>query len=143
MKISIGSDHAGYRYKAAIIAALIADGHEVNDHGTFSENSVDFPDYVHPVGNDLDKGIADKGIVLCGSGNGAAITANKHESVRCALCWNEETAGLARQHNDANTISIPARFVSEILAIEMVRIFLSTDFDGGRHLQRVQKIKCS
>ena len=102
---------------------------------------MDYPDYVHPVGNDLDKGIADKGIVLCGSGNGAAITANKHESVRCALCWNEETARLARQHNDANTISIPARFVSEILSIEMVRIFLSTDFEGGRELERGQKMK--
>ncbi len=140
MRIAIGSDHAGFEYKEKILAHLQANGHKVIDHGCYSEKSVDYPDFIHPVGNDLDQGAADYGVVLCGSGNGAAMTANKHPKVRCALCWNAELASLARKHNDANVLSIPARFVSLVQAIQMVDVFLHTDFEGGRHQNRVSKI---
>ncbi len=142
MKISIGCDHAGYEYKQQICLWLEKHGMKVTDHGTFSPDSVDYPDFVHPVGSDIDNSRVDYGIVICGSGNGAAITANKHLSVRCALCWNEELAKLARMHNNANVISIPARFVSIEIAIEMIRSFLNTPFEGGRHQRRVEKISC-
>jgi ribose 5-phosphate isomerase B len=142
MKISIGNDHAGPEYKKAIVAMLKAKGHDVTNYGTDSENSVDYPDFGHLVATDVSEANADFGIVICGSGNGIAMTANKHQKVRAALCWNKEIATLARQHNDANIISIPARFTSIPQAVEMVDTFLSTEFEGGRHQNRVDKISC-
>lgn len=142
MKISIGNDHAGPEYKKAIVDFLKAKGHEIINHGTDTNDSVDYPDFGHPVATDVESKKADFGIVICGSGNGIAMTANKHQGVRAALCWTKEIAGLARQHNDANIISIPARFTSISQAVEMVAIFLSSDFEGGRHQNRVNKISC-
>jgi ribose 5-phosphate isomerase B len=142
MKISIGNDHAGPEYKQAIVEMLIAKGHEVTNYGTDSANSVDYPDFGHPVATDVSEGKADFGIVICGSGNGIAMTVNKHAKIRAALCWMKEIAALARQHNDANIISIPARFTSVPQAVEMVETFLSTEFEGGRHQNRVDKISC-
>jgi ribose 5-phosphate isomerase B len=142
MKISIGNDHAGPDYKRAIVEMLIAKGHEVTNYGTDSLASVDYPDFAHPVATDVSEGKADFGIVICGSGNGIAMTVNKHAKVRAALCWMKEIASLARQHNDANVISIPARFTSIPQAVEMVETFLNTDFEGGRHQNRVDKISC-
>ncbi len=143
MKIAIGCDHAGFPYKDGLIAYLQSQGHMVIDFGTNSLDSVDYPDFAHAVASSVESGQSDRGILLCGSANGVAITANKHQQVRCAICWTEEIAALARQHNDANIIALPARFVPEILAHAMVRIFLSTDFEGGRHGRRVEKIACS
>lgn len=143
MKISIGNDHAGPDYKKAIVTYLESNGHQVTNHGTDLEASVDYPDFGHPVAKDVETGQADLGIVICGSGNGIAMTANKHQGIRAALCWTKEIAALARQHNDANIISIPARFTSIPQAIEMVDTFLKTDFEGGRHQNRVGKISCS
>lgn len=143
MKIAIGCDHAGFPYKEGIIAMLQSQGHMVLDFGTHSLDSVDYPDFAHPVAEAVESGQAERGILLCGSANGVAITANKHQQIRCAICWTEELAALARQHNDANIIALPARFVPEILAQVMVRIFLSTDFEGGRHATRVGKIACA
>lgn len=143
MKISIGNDHAGPEYKKAIVAYLENNGHQVINHGTDSESSVDYPDFGHPVATDIETGKVDLGIVICGSGNGIAMTANKHQGIRAALCWTKEIAALARQHNDANIISIPARFTSIPQAVEMVDTFLKTDFEGGRHQNRVNKISCS
>ncbi|MCE2823144.1 MAG: ribose 5-phosphate isomerase B [Saprospiraceae bacterium] len=143
MKIAIGCDHAGFDYKEGIVAMLQSQGHMVQDFGAHSAVSVDYPDYAHPVAEAVESGLADRGILICGSGNGVAITANKHQKIRCALCWNEEIASMARLHNDANVIALPARYVPEILAQAMVRIFLSTEFDGGRHNKRVDKIACS
>ncbi|MBP7318468.1 MAG: ribose 5-phosphate isomerase B [Flavobacterium sp.] len=142
MKISIGNDHAGTDYKFAIIEMLQAKGHEVANYGTDTAASVDYPDFAHPVATDVSEGKADFGIVICGSGNGIAMTVNKHSKVRAALCWMKEIAVLARQHNDANIISIPARFTSIPQAVEMVEAFLNTDFEGGRHQNRVDKISC-
>ena len=142
MKISIGNDHAGPDYKQAIVEMLIAKGHEVTNYGTDSTASVDYPDFAHPVATDVSEGKADFGIVICGSGNGIAMTVNKHSKVRAALCWMKEIAALARQHNDANVISIPARFTSIPQAVEMVETFLNTEFEGGRHQNRVDKISC-
>ena len=142
MKISIGNDHAGPDYKKAIVHYLESLGHEVTNYGTDSEDSVDYPDFGHPVANDVEQGKADFGIVICGSGNGIAMTVNKHQDVRAALCWTKEIAALARQHNDANIISIPARYTSIQQAVEMVAVFLNTPFDGGRHANRVKKIAC-
>ncbi|MDQ3015277.1 MAG: ribose 5-phosphate isomerase B [Bacteroidota bacterium] len=141
--IAIGADHAGYQYKTIIIAWLQDHGYDVFDAGTDSEASVDYPDFIHPVADRVEQGDAAFGIVICGSGNGTAMTANKHQGIRAALTWTNELAALARQHNDANIISIPARFVSESLAIEMVDTFLHTDFEGGRHQRRVEKISCA
>ncbi|MBK6931776.1 MAG: ribose 5-phosphate isomerase B [Saprospirales bacterium] len=143
MKTAIGCDHAGFPYKDGLIAMLQRGGHMVQDFGTHSAESVDYPDFAHAVAESVENGLADFGIVICGSGNGVAITANKHQGIRCALCWSEETAALSRQHNDANIIALPARFVPEILAQAMVRIFLTTPFEGGRHDRRVKKIACS
>lgn len=143
MTIAIGCDHAGFQYKEGIVAMLQSQGHMVLDFGAHSAESVDYPDFAHAVASAVTLGQAEKGVLLCGSGNGVAITANKHQQIRCALCWTEEIASLARQHNDANVIAIPARFVPEILAQAMVRVFLSTDFEGGRHARRVEKIACS
>jgi ribose 5-phosphate isomerase B len=142
MKVAIGCDHAGYPYKDSIVAMLYAQGHMVLDFGTNNPDSVDYPDFAHAVAEAVATGQAERGILLCGSGNGVAITANKHQQVRCALCWTEEIATLARQHNDANVLALPARFVPEILAQAMVRIFLATEFEGGRHARRVDKIAC-
>ena len=142
MKISIGNDHAGTDYKKEIVQYLEKEGHEVINHGTDSESSVDYPDFVHPVAEDVSNGKVDFGIIICGSGNGANMTANKHQKVRSALCWTKEITKLARQHNDANILSIPARFTSKIQSIEMVKVFIDTGFEGGRHKNRVDKISC-
>jgi ribose 5-phosphate isomerase B len=142
MKIAIGSDHAGHHYRVALIGHLESQGFSIIDMGPPSADSVDYPDFVHPVAEALEQGDADVGIVLCGSGNGVAMTANKHSHVRAALCWNMEIAKLAREHNDANIIAIPARYVSEDLATRMVDVFLNTPFEGGRHQRRVDKISC-
>src|SRR5690554_7472170 len=142
MKIAIGNDHAGTNYKFAIIDYLQSCNIEVINHGTDSESSVDYPDFIHPVANDVEKGTVDFGIIICGSGNGANMTANKHQKVRSALCWTKEITKLARQHNDANILSIPARFTSKIQSIEMVKTFIDTGFEGGRHKNRVDKISC-
>ncbi len=143
MKISIGNDHAGTEYKFEIISFLEEAGHTVINHGTNSEESVDYPDFVHPVAKDVTSSTVDFGIIICGSGNGANMTANKHQLIRSALCWTKEIAELARQHNDANILSIPARYTSKQQAVEMVKTFLNTKFEGGRHQNRVEKIACS
>lgn len=142
MKISIGNDHAGPDYKKAIVEMLTAKGHQITNYGTDSVDSVDYPDFGHPVATDVTEGKADLGIVICGSGNGIAMTVNKHAQVRAALCWTKEIAVLARQHNNANIISIPARFTSIPQVLEMVEAFITTDFEGGRHQNRVNKIAC-
>lgn len=142
MKISIGNDHAGPEYKQAIVEMLKSKGHDVTNYGTDSAVSVDYPDFGHPVASDVENGNAKFGIVICGSGNGINMTVNKHSGVRAALCWTKEIASLARQHNNANIISIPARFVSINQAVDMVDAFLNTDFEGGRHQTRVDKIPC-
>ena len=141
--IAVGSDHAGYQYKTSIVRWLKENGYEVFDAGTDSEASTDYPDHIHPVADAVEDGEAKLGIILCGSGNGAAMTANKHQGIRAALCWNTELASLARQHNDANILAIPGRFVEEALALDMVKVFLNTPFEGGRHQRRVDKISCS
>ena len=133
MKISIGNDHAGPEYKKAIVKCLEAKGHEVTNYGTDSEASVDYPDFGHPVATDVEDGKADFGIVICGRGNGIAMTVNKHAGVRAGLCWTKEIAYLTRLHNDANIVSIPARYTSIQQAIEIVETFLNTEFEGGRH----------
>lgn len=140
MTISIGNDHAGTDYKKAVVKHLEAKGHTVNNYGTDSNDSVDYPDFVHPVAKDVENKKVDFGIIICGSGNGANMTANKHQGVRSALCWTKEIVSLARQHNNANILSIPARFTAEQQVIEMVDTFLSTSFEGGRHEKRVEKI---
>src|SRR5690625_5111966 len=143
MKIAIGNDHAGTEYKKIIVEKLQEKQIEVKNYGTDENESVDYPDFIHPVANAVEKKEVDFGIVICGSGNGASMTANKHQGIRCALCWNFEITSLARQHNDANILSLPARFVSLDEAVKMVDIFLTTDFDGGRHQRRIRQIKCS
>lgn len=140
MKISIGNDHAGTEYKQAIVEHLESKGIQVINHGTNTKDSVDYPDFVHPVANDVEADYVDFGILICGSGNGVSMTANKHKGVRAALCWTKEIAALARQHNNANIISIPARFTASQQALEMVDTFLETPFEGGRHQKRVDKI---
>lgn len=140
MKIAIGSDHAGFRYKEAIKTFLTGLGHEVIDKGTDSEAPVDYPRFIRPVADAVAAGEVERGVVLGGSGNGEAITANRVKGVRCALCWNETSARLGRQHNDANVISIGQRMVSEELALKMVQIWLDTPFEGGRHLIRIQEL---
>ena len=141
--IAVGADHAGYLFKTAIIHWLERNGYEVLDYGTDSEASTDYPDHVHPVADAVEQGRAYLGIILCGSGNGVAMTANKHQGIRAALAWNNEIAALSRQHNDANILAIPARFVPEAVAITMVQTFLETPFEGGRHQRRVDKISCA
>jgi ribose 5-phosphate isomerase B len=143
MLISIGNDHAGTLYKQAIVKHLEEAGHKIINHGTDSEDSVDYPDFIHPVAKDVGEGNSNFGIIICGSGNGANMTANKHQDIRSALCWNNEIVELARQHNNANILSIPARFVSVQQAIKFVDVFLNTPFDGGRHKRRVDKISCT
>lgn len=143
MTISIGNDHAGTIYKNEIISYLESKQIQVINHGTNTNDSVDYPDFVHPVANDVENGKVDFGIIICGSGNGASMTANKHQKVRCALCWTAEITKLAKEHNNANILSIPARFTSVHQALDMVKIFLETEFEGGRHERRVEKIACS
>jgi ribose 5-phosphate isomerase B len=143
MVISIGNDHAGTFYKNKILGYLESQNIEVHNHGTNSEDSVDYPDFVHPVATDVQDGTSSLGIIICGSGNGANMTANKHQGVRSALCWTSELVALAKQHNNANVLSIPARFVSIEEALEFVKVFLDTPFEGGRHHQRVNKIACN
>jgi ribose 5-phosphate isomerase B len=143
MKIAIGNDHAGPDYKKAIVELLKAKGHEVSNFGTDSGDSVDYPDFAHPVAQAVTEGKADFGITICGSGNGIAMAANKHQGIRSAVCWTKEIAILAREHNDANILSIPARFTSIPQAVDMVAAFLETKFEGGRHATRVNKIPCA
>ncbi len=138
-KIAIAADHAGFEYKE-LIKKYLEGKYEVQDFWTYSTDSVDYPDFVHPSASSVENGENELGILICGSGNGVQITANKHQKIRCALCWMPEIASLARQHNDANMISIPARFISKELAFEIVDKFLTTDFEGGRHQNRVDKI---
>jgi ribose 5-phosphate isomerase B len=141
MRVAIGSDHAGYGYKAALIELLSGLGYDVSDFGTHSEESVDYPDYIRPVAEAVARGEFDRGIVLGGSGNGEQIAANKVRGIRCALCWDVTTARLARQHNDANMISLGQRVVGVEVARDAVRTFLSTDFEGGRHAARIAKLE--
>ena len=142
MVIPIGSDHAGFETKQILIEYLIQLGYEVKDYGCYSDQSIDYPDYAHPVAEHIEANPGSLGILLCGSGNGISMTANKHQGIRCALCWTAEIAELARQHNDANIISLPARFISVEEAKQMVETFLNTAFEGGRHATRVAKISC-
>lgn len=137
MKISLGSDHAGFRYKERVKQLLQSLGHQVKDFGTFSDQPVDYPVFIRPAAEAVAAGECDRGVVFGGSGNGEAMVANKVRGVRCALCWNEETAKLSRQHNDANVLSIGERVVPEELALEIVRVWLETSFEGGRHQRRV------
>ena len=140
MKIAIGSDHAGFNYKEKIKQFLSALGHEVTDFGTYSEEPVDYPLFIRPVAEAVARGETERGVVLGGSGNGEAMAANRVKGVRCALCWNVATARLARQHNDANIISLGQRMISEEEALEIVRVWLKTGFEGGRHLRRIQRL---
>ena len=143
MKIAIGADHAGFELKEKIKHLLTSKDIEVEDFGAHSTDSVDYPDYAHPTANAVENKDADLGILLCGSGNGIAMTANKHQNIRAAICWTTELAELARQHNDANILVLPARFISEELGLKIVEAYLNTDFEGGRHQRRVDKIACS
>ena len=140
MKIGIASDHAGFELKSYVMKNLDAELH-FTDFGTFGTDSVDYPDFVHPLAAKVNNGELDCGIVICATGNGVSMTANKYINVRAALCWNEEITKLARQHNNANILAMPAKFVDKDKAVEMVRLFLNTDFDGGRHLRRIEKIR--
>ena len=140
MRIALGTDHAGYELKERIKQYLIEKGHEVEDFGTYSTESCDYPDFVYPAALAAATGACDRAIVMGGSGNGETIVANKVRGIRCAVCWNEELARLSRAHNDANVISIGARTVSSDLALKMLDIWLTTPFDGGRHARRVQKV---
>lgn len=142
LPIAIGGDHAGFEYKAKLIEILKTAGWQVEDKGTYSTDSTDYPDYAHPLADMVEQGKAAAGILICGSGNGVCMTANKHKGIRAGLCWNEELVALTRQHNNANVLCIPARFVSIELAEKMVDTFLNTAFEGGRHERRVDKISC-
>lgn len=140
MKIAIASDHAGFRYKSLLVAHLTQLGHDVVDFGTSSADAVDYPDFVHLAAAAVANGQCERGIVLGGSGNGEAMCANRHHGVRCALCWNEETARLARLHNDANMISLGERMIPEALALRIADVWLSTEFEAGRHVRRIEKL---
>lgn len=141
-KIAIGADHAGFDLKEKVREWLTRSGFESKDFGTYSSESADYPDFAHPVAAAVEKKEFDLGILICGSGNGVAITANKHQGIRAAICWNEELASLARQHNDANVLCLPARYISSDLAMKIIDKFLSSSFEGGRHDRRVKKIAC-
>ncbi len=141
-KIAIGADHAGFEYKELLKKWLVSNGYEVKDFGTYSTDSADYPDFAHPVANAVEKKESNLGLLVCGSANGVAITANKHQGIRAAICWNEELAALARQHNDANILCLPARYISENLAEKILDRFLHSSFEGGRHERRVGKISC-
>lgn len=142
MTIAIGNDHAGTQYKYEIVKFLEKKGYKVLNFGTDTDESMDYPDSIHPVANAVESGEADFGITICGSGNGAQMAANKHQGIRAALCWNNELVALARAHNNANVLSIPARFVTAQQALDFVDIFLTTEFEGGRHQTRIDKICC-
>jgi len=139
-ELIIGSDHGGYKLKEFLKEKLIKKAYKIKDYGTNSENSVDYPDIIHPLSKSINSKEHEMGIIICGSGNGAQMTANKYSNVRAALCWNEEIAKLSRLHNDANIISLPGRFIDEETALKMVELFLNTEFEGGRHKKRVEKI---
>ncbi|HTD67728.1 MAG TPA: ribose-5-phosphate isomerase [Candidatus Limnocylindria bacterium] len=143
MKIALASDHAGFEYKEAIKGWLSQQGHEVKDFGTFSNERVDYPDFIRPAAEAVARGECERGIVLGGSGNGEAMAANKVRGVRCALCWSEETARLSRQHNDANVLSLGQRMIPQELALRIVELWLATPFEGGRHLARIRKLEGS
>ncbi|WP_257666258.1 ribose 5-phosphate isomerase B [Parapedobacter tibetensis] len=140
--IAIGGDHAGFEYKSTLVQFLEDAGYAIKDFGTYAADSVDYPDFAHPVAISVEQGEFDRGILVCGSANGVAITANKHQGIRAAICWREELATLARQHNDANIVCIPARFIDIEQAKAIIDKFLTTDFEGGRHANRVDKISC-
>ena len=140
MRIVIGADHAGYEYKCFLKDFFIEKGYQVTDFGTYSKESVDYPDYIHPVASFIEEGKSDLGVILCGSGNGAAITANKYKKVRAALIWNKQIAYLAKSHNNANIISIPAHFIEKDLLLDMISTFLEAKFEKGRHQIRINKI---
>lgn len=142
-RIAIGSDHAGFEYKSAIIQSLEEQGYTVQDFGPTSADSVDYPDFAHPVATSVEKGENELGVLICGSANGVAMSANKHQGIRAALCWLEEISTLARQHNNANVVCLPARFIDLELAKRITRTFITTDFEGGRHANRVNKISCA
>ncbi len=142
MPVAIGADHAGFEYKEAIISFLDGKNLKYHDFGTYSADSVDYPDFAHPVASAVENGEASFGVLICGSANGVAITANKHQGIRAAICWGEELAELARKHNNANIICLPARFVREGDVEKMLDIFMNTAFEGGRHSNRVNKIPC-
>ena len=139
-KIGLACDHAGYRLKEAVKKHLKEAGYEVVDFGTDSDQSVDYADFAHPLAEAVEQGKLDRGVTLCGSGNGISMVANKHQGIRGAICWNEEITRLAREHNDANVCSLPARFLSEDEAFRIVDLFMSTGFEGGRHKRRIDKI---
>lgn len=141
--IPIGADHAGFQLKEILKKHLITKGYDVKDFGCYSEESIDYPDFAHPVAEIVEQNKGMLGILICGSGNGISMSANKHQGIRSALCWKKEVAELARLHNDANILTLPARFISEDEAIEMVDAFFSTAFEGGRHQKRVDKISCN
>jgi ribose 5-phosphate isomerase B len=141
-KIAIGCDHAGFPYKDTIVKLLEERGFEIIDYGTDSPDSVDYPDFVHPVADVVQANQTDYGVLICGSGNGVAMTANKHKGIRAAVAWNTDSASLARAHNNANILAIPARFVDLATAQEIVRAFFDSEFEGGRHARRVDKIDC-
>lgn len=141
-KIALGGDHAGYEYKEKLRKYLEEKGYEVQDFGPFSADSTDYADFAHPLAASVEDGTNEAGILICGSGNGVAITANKHQGIRAALCWNDELAALSRQHNKANVLCLPSRFVSYELTEKMTDTFLSTEFEGGRHERRIGKIRC-
>lgn len=138
-KIAIASDHAGFEYKE-YLKKILSENYEITDYGTHSSDSVDYPDFVHPAATSVENKTNEFGILICGSGQGVQLSANKHKEIRCALCWMPELGALARQHNNANMIAIPARFISKELALEIVHTFLNTNFEGGRHEERVRKI---
>ena len=142
IKIGIACDHAGFDYKEKVVNYLKDKGYTVNDYGCFSTNSVDYPDFAHQLATSIEKGTNDLGIQFCGSGNGINMSANKHQGIRSALCWEVEIAELARLHNDANVCTMPARFISFEKAIDIIDVFLKTNFEGGRHQNRVNKISC-
>jgi ribose 5-phosphate isomerase B len=142
MLIPIGCDHAGFQLKQELIKHLEAKGFSIDDKGCYSKESIDYPDFAHPVATMVENTPGMKGILLCGSGNGINMTANKHQGIRSALCWTPEIAELARQHNDANIVTLPARFIDEETAKQIVDVFFTTEFEGGRHQNRVNKIAC-
>jgi ribose 5-phosphate isomerase B len=141
VRIAVGSDHAGFAYKEKICKFLVEQGHQVQDMGTYSEEPVDYPQWIRPVAEAVARGEYDRGVVLGGSGNGEAMVANKVRGIRCALCWNDDSARYARQHNDANVLSIGQRLVSEQTALAVVRVWLNTQFEGGRHERRIKQIE--
>ncbi|MBQ0122587.1 MAG: ribose 5-phosphate isomerase B [Bacteroidales bacterium] len=140
--VGMACDHAGYEMKEALKPLLKSLGFEIKDYGTNSSESVDYPDFAHPLAEAVENGTVCFGVAICGSGNGISMTLNKHQGVRAALCWNAELASLARQHNDANVLSLPARFISRESAEEIVKAFFAASFEGGRHQRRVEKIAC-